>query len=103
MKPIAVVLLAFVLISEAYANTAITKAHHIACLTNEWLDDIFAYLRAGDLDGIDGYTSENKCLILKGGRRVTLGERTLTRTEFSYKGLKLYAPKAALDYECQTI
>lgn len=81
----------------AWAQLAATTVEgYVACLTEEWLDDIVSFSVAKDHGSIQAYLDQDKCVILRGGLRVTITDAGFTKHEFSYMGLKLYTVREGL-------
>ena len=79
--------------SQAQAASGITVDGHTACLSREWLDDIVSFAIAGDRASSQSYKDTQKCVVLKGGLRVTVtGYSGLLGgiTVFVYDGVKFW-------------
>ena len=74
-----------------------TKKGYIACQTDEWLNDVFAFLRTDDNASLGAYLSAGKCIALEDGAEVTVTDWGIATTEFVYKGTKYYTPTEAIN------
>src|SRR5688572_16512815 len=84
-------------VAGASAQLAATTVDgYAACLSEELLDDLLAYFAAKDLDSAQAYLDDRKCIVLKGGLRVTITDAGLTKHEFAYMGVKLYTLREGL-------
>lgn len=68
----------------------VTVEDKVACLTEEWMDDMMDFVLAGDKSQFQLYVDQQRCLILQGGIRVTVTDRKIGRTQFSVQGTKLW-------------
>lgn len=84
-------------LSEASAQLAATTVEgYAACLSEAWLDDLLAYFAAKDNASAQAYLDQKKCVVLKGGLRVTITDAGFTKHEFAYMGVKLYTLREGL-------
>ncbi len=74
----------------ASAATAVTVAGNIACLSEGELDDAITYAVNKDTASLQSLLDRGRCLILKGGLRVTVTDAGFTKHEFAYRGIKLW-------------
>lgn len=82
--------------TPAMAQQRITQSGHVACLTEEWLDDIVTFSVAKDLDSIQAYLDSQKCIPLKGGLKVTVVDAGFVIHQIAYKGVKLWVNREAV-------
>jgi hypothetical protein len=78
-----------------------TKDGYIACQKKEWLDDVTAFISQKDHASLQAYLDAKKCLIMKGGLRVTVTEWPgILRgtTGFIYQGIKFWTYREGIDY-----
>jgi hypothetical protein len=85
--------------ANAFAQSATTKANYFACTTEEYLDDIMSFLIAKDMDSADAYINSNKCVILKAGLKTSITDGGWTRSQFSFRGLKMWTVNEAFKLE----
>lgn len=101
MKNILMLMLFGLLSIHAYALSGTTKGGHVACLTEEWLDDVISFVASDDLDSLQAYLDSNKCVVLKKGLRVTVTEPPSMfggTAVFVFQGTKLWTIREALEY-----
>ena len=84
-------------ITPASAQQATTKELFPACLTEEWLDDMNSFAAVRDKASFEAYISSQKCILLKGGLKVTVVNRGLLVNQIAYKGIKLWVSSDGLD------
>jgi len=87
---------------KAYAQTATTGKHCIACLTAELYEDILKFSYAEDAKSAKAYIDSGKCFILKEGIKVTITKPPKSiffdkKLEFAYKGIKLWTNSGNLE------
>ncbi len=86
--------------SSAFALSGTTKDGYIACRTEEHLNDIMSFVAAKDTASVEAYRSSNKCIILKGGLKVTVLDTTWTgKLQFAFQGLKMWTVMEAVDID----
>jgi hypothetical protein len=76
-----------------------TKDGYPACLTKEWLDDLIVFVAADDVKSINAYISMKRCVVLKGGIKVTVTDSSGligTQTQFAYMGIKFWTLREGL-------
>lgn len=101
MKRLTCLLLAGLVSGQALAMQATTKENHFACLKEEWLDDMVKFVVAKDLDSAQAYVKAKKCLVTKGGEKVTVTDSPGflgSRASYVYKGVKFWTTREALNY-----
>ena len=82
-------------------GSAVTVGGHVACLKEEWLDDVVKFVSAGDTGSFKAYIEMQKCVVLKPGLEVTVIEYPGmfgTRTQFAFRGIKFWTVREALKY-----
>ena len=80
-------------------NSAETIERHFACLTEEWLNDMYAFVAAEDWASVQAYLDSEKCLPMMGGLAVTVTQvRPVSGyREFSLQeGLKFWTIREGL-------
>ena len=73
----------------------------MACLKEEWLDDVVKFVIAEDRKSLQAYLDTQKCVALKPDLEVTVIEYPGmfgTRTEFAFRGIKFWTVREALKY-----
>lgn len=101
MKKIILIIAIGLISAQAHAISGTSKGGHIACLTKEWLDDVISFVVAKDTGSFQAYIDTQKCVILKGGLRVTVTESPGMfggTTGFVFQGIKLWTVREAFDY-----
>jgi hypothetical protein len=98
---ILLILLSFT--ARCFALSATTVDGNIACLTEEWFDDMVSFIGAKDTGSIEAYVNSKRCFMLKAGLRVTILKSPGMlggRAQCAYKGIKFWTFREALtDYE----
>tara|TARA_B100001105_G_scaffold254751_1_gene251449 strand:+ start:638 stop:937 length:300 start_codon:yes stop_codon:yes gene_type:complete len=93
---------AALLLIAVSANAAETVQGKIACLSEQWLNDMFDFSAANDTASIQAYLDGNRCVSLKGGLKVTIHEwpgMIGGHWVVSIQGIRLYVQKAGItDY-----
>ena len=82
-------------------GVARTNPDNLACRSEEWFEDAIAFVVAADRGSLDAYVRTGKCIVLKGGVRVTVLDRSGlfgSRVKFAYQGIKFWAEGEAIDY-----
>jgi hypothetical protein len=85
----------------AWAMQGTTKDGHVACAQEQWLKDMVSFVSAGDKDSFSAYLSQNRCLVMKGGLRVTVTDSPGMfggRTGFVFQGTKLWTVREGIEY-----
>jgi len=59
-------------VTKVYAIKSVTTDDCVACLTEEWLEDIMSAVSAKDMKSITAYVKSGKCIKLKEGIEVTI-------------------------------
>lgn len=54
------------------ANAAETVGGKLGCLTGQYLEDLYSFKAAGDMDSFQAYLDAKKCFTLKDGIKVTV-------------------------------
>ncbi len=96
-------LVIFATANTGYAsNGGMTVKGHVACFTEDWLDDIQALASYEDVPGMKKYLISKKCTVMKGGLRVkvTDGPGFFGSTAgFEYYGIKLWTDIHGIEYD----
>lgn len=85
----------------AHAMPATTNKDYVACTSEEYLKDMTAFVAANDRSNFAAYIQQYKCVVLKDGMKVTVIDGPGMfggRASFIIKGVKLWAPREALNY-----
>lgn len=94
--------LAGCLISQAaIALPATTKEHSVACRTKSQIEDMTSFRAADDRASFNAYLNSGKCIVIKGGRKVTVTDSPGFMggyAGFVYKGVKLWTTRGGLEY-----
>ena len=101
LKKLLFAFLFFLLSGQAFSQSAITNDGYPACLKKEWLDDLVKFSVAKDLGSHNAYLNSKKCIILKGGIKVTLTESPGAfggTAGFAVDGVKFWTIREALKY-----
>jgi hypothetical protein len=84
-------------VGGASAQLAATTVEGVAaCRSQEWLNDVVAFSAAKDYGSIQAYLDQKKCVVMKGGLRVTITDVGFATHEFVYMGTKLYTIRKGL-------
>jgi hypothetical protein len=101
MKKIFIILIFVLLSANAHAITAIaavTKTGYVACISEQYLDDIVQFKRERDRQRGEQYIMSKKCVVPKRGLVVTVEDTSKEgKTQFDYNGFKLWTITDALD------
>nr|BDD47005.1 hypothetical protein 13 [Piscirickettsiaceae bacterium] len=87
---------------NAYAMKATTVAGHVACLSEQWFDDMALFVNSDDKASFDAYIATQKCIVLKGGMPVTvkdIGGMFDSKSIFIFRGHQLWTYRKALRLE----
>lgn len=101
MKRMMVMLALLAVSSTALASPAITKDGEVACLTKEWYEDMISFSIADDIESIETYVELKRCMLMKGGLRVTVTDSPGmlgSKVGFIYKGFEFWGGREALEY-----
>jgi len=95
------VLLAFLLVvsTSAHAMRATTTDRCVACLTEQYLDDMTSFVAAGDKASFGAYFKTRKCFQFKPGIDVTVTKMPGMfggKAEAVYNGIKFWTPREGL-------
>lgn len=91
--------LALVLLSLASvgnAAQAVTTGGYLACLSEQWLDDIITFAVSKDTASVNAYMESGKCIVVKAGLKVTLTDAGWTVHEFVFQGVRFWTPVEGL-------
>lgn len=98
MKKIFIILIFVLLSANAHAVTAVTKTGYVACISEQYLDDIVQFKRERDRQRGEQYIMSKKCVVPKSGLVVTVEDTSKEgKTQFDYNGFKLWTITDALD------
>ncbi len=95
MKYILLIII-LVISNNIQARSMTTVANQIACLSDQWLDDMLAFVAADDKASAQFYFDNKRCLILSEGKKVTMLEDGILRREFIFEGLRFYTFREGL-------
>ncbi len=91
---------AFLLVpSQVYAAT--TKGGYPICFKKEWLSELISFLAANDHGSYEAYFNSEKCVMAKGGIRVTITESPGvfgTTAGFVANGVKGWTLREGINY-----
>lgn len=90
------ILFVFLLSNGVFAASYRTVGGQIACLSEEWLDDMFSFVAAKDMGSFEAYIDSQRCLILKAGLPLTITDFGFTVHEIVISGIKLWVPIEAV-------
>ncbi len=85
--------------TSAYAMRATTTDRCVACLTEQYLDDMTSFSIAGDKASFGAYIQTRKCFLLKTGIDVTVTKMPGMfggKAEAVYKGVKFWTYREGL-------
>jgi len=89
--------LAILLPTIGWTSPATTVGGLPACLSEQWLDDMGKFAKAGDDSSWNAYLTLERCFILKRGLSVTITGGGLTGYKFVFAGFTLWTPAQALN------
>jgi len=78
-----------------------TNEGYVACIKEEWLDDMTAFVNQGDKDSFKTYIELKRCVIMNGNLRVTVTDWPGMfggKTEFIYQGVKFWTYREGINY-----
>ncbi|PWB82036.1 MAG: hypothetical protein C3F08_00730 [Candidatus Methylomirabilota bacterium] len=78
------------------SGVAYTNSGYFGCASKETLDDMITFVVAKDAASMKEYIDSGKCLMLKGGVKVTVTGCSIGEREFVLEGVKLHALAEAL-------
>lgn len=97
-----VLFIAFVVVfGNVLASAATTNSGYPACLKKEWLDDLVQFSISKDNNSWKAYMNSGKCLMMKGGLKVTVTESPGVfggTTGFIFEGTKAWTLREAINY-----
>ncbi len=97
MKKLFIILIVTLLSANVHAQTGTTKAGYLACISEEYLDDILAFKRAGDRASGESYVIANKCVSPQKGLKVTiLNDKKEGKIQFAYERIVLWTVTSAI-------
>lgn len=85
----------------AFGMSGTTNDGYVACLSEALLDDVTKFVTANDKASLQAYLDSKKCIIIKGGLKVTVTESPGMfggKTGFVFQGLKLWTYREAINY-----
>lgn len=88
----------------AHALPATTNSGYVACLTEQWLSDMVAFVGAQDEASFAAYIEAQRCLILREGLTVTVTKSPGMfggRAEFVFRGQRFWTVREGLDYQAR--
>lgn len=98
MKKLFIILIFVLLSANANAQAATTKAGYLACINEQYLDDIIQFKRERDRQRGEQYITTKKCVVPKKGLEVTVVDTSVEgKTQFDYNGFKLWTITDALE------
>ena len=104
MKKLFIILIFVLLSANANAQTATTKTGYLACINEQYLDDIIQFKRERDRQRGEQYITAKKCVAPKKGLEVTIVDTSVEgKIQFDYNGFKLWTVTDALEISEQNI
>ena len=98
VKKIFIILIFVLLSANANAKTGVTKTGYLACINEQYLDDIIQFKRERDRQRGEQYVTSKKCVAPKRGLVVTVVDTSKEgKIQFDYNGFKLWTVTDALD------
>ncbi|MGM0984856.1 MAG: hypothetical protein ACQEXG_15775 [Pseudomonadota bacterium] len=85
----------------AHAMPAVTKAGHVACLSEQWYKDMVSFVAAEDMQSFQAYIDMKRCVLVKDGLRVTVTQSPGMfggTAGFVFRGQRFWTAREALDY-----
>lgn len=88
--------LAILLPTIGWTSPATTTGGLPACLSEDWLEDMADFAKAGDQTNWNVYLALERCFVLKRGLSVTITGGGLTGYKFVFAGTTLWIPAKGL-------
>lgn len=85
-----IILACLLLPALASASPATTTPSTLACTTKAYYSNAIDFIIAKDMGSLEAYINQNKCIVLKGGLRVTITDAGFMTHEFVIQGITLY-------------
>lgn len=85
----------------AHAMPATTNEGYLACISEQYLKNVVAFVVANDVDSIQAYMDSKKCVSIKAGLRVTVIDSPGMfggRASFIFRGVEFWTVREALNY-----
>lgn len=101
MKKVLVFAFLLALSSPALALPGTTKGGHVACIKEQWLNNMVAFVASGDRASFAAYIEQKRCVVMKSGLKVTVTDGPGMfggKAGFIFRGTKFWTVREAIEY-----
>ena len=103
VKRLTIVLILGLLIAAGpvWGMSGTTNEGYVACHQEQWLRDMVSFVGAKDMDSFEAYIKQGRCLIMRGGMKVTVTDSPGMfggRTGFVFQGAKMWTLREGINY-----